>query len=105
MFESAPEIQMLKQANATVVGQSTGQEAIGARISRMCFAGVYPVVNFAEGLESGVWSPGGMGNIYREIGIPMAVVEYWALQALVRQERKCDCEKIANSAALERYRE
>ena len=92
VFETHAEIDFLRDViGATVVGQSSGQEAAAARICGMCLAVVNPVVNYAEGLEGGAWTPGGVKAFYDQCALPVALVTYWALEALVASERDCGC--------------
>jgi 5'-methylthioadenosine phosphorylase len=103
-FESAAEIRHFITMGGTVVGQSTGQEALAARVCGICFAAVNPIVNFAEGREQGAWSDEtSMAQIYEDLGISMAVVEYWTLQSLVGQSRDCQCLAIATSTDLSSF--
>lgn len=98
IFETAAQIQWYQHLGADIVGQSTGQEAMLARICDMCFGGIYIVANYAEGLP-GDWSKEGMDNLYRQCAIPMGVIVWWALEELVKQERTCDCGQIAGQTS------
>lgn len=98
VFETAAEISWYRNLGADIVGQSTGQEAMLARVCNMCFGGIYIVANYAEGLP-GDWNKKGMDNLYRECAIPMGVIVMWALEELVCQERICDCGQIADQTS------
>lgn len=105
-FETPAEIRDFREKGYTVVGQSSGQEALAARICGMCIAVVNPVANFAEGLEGGAWTPGpgGMQQLYSELAIPMAVVVYWTLQWMVKNENRCGiCQQMVKSADLSMF--
>lgn len=96
IFETPAEIVFMRDViGATVVGQSSGQEAAAARVGRMCLAVVNPVVNFAEGLAGGTWTPGGMKSFYDQCALPVGTATYWALQRLVTSKRDCNCLKLA----------
>ena len=100
-FESAFEIAIIKALGAIIVGQSSGQEALAARIFGMCLAVANPVVNYAEGLNDASWSGNeGMDSMYEAIAMPMALVVYYTLERIVSQTRTCDCRTIAHSPAL-----
>lgn len=100
-FETAFEITVIKTHGSTVVGQSSGQEAMAARLLGMCFAVVNPVVNYAEGLEGATWSGSeGMDNMYQQIATPMALTVYKTLERIVKQQRSPECEAIAKSPHL-----
>ncbi len=98
LFETAAQIRWYQHLGVDIVGQSTGQEAMLARTCDMCFAGIYIVANYAEGLP-GDWSGEGMDNLYRECAIPMGVIVMWTLQELVKQERSCGCGQIAGQTS------
>lgn len=107
VFETPGEIQDLLWRDVTVVGQSSGQEAIAARYCRMCFAVINPVVNFAEGLESAKWSgEQRMEDLYDQLAIPMATIMFYTLQQMAeeitfqKEYRTCDCLSLANSVNL-----
>ena len=103
IFETAAEVRFLHSLGATVVGQSTGQEAAAARLCGMCLAVINPVANYGEGLEAGAWISGGMAGFYDRIEMPMGQVVYWTLQELVAQERDCDCLSILESVDLSKF--
>ena len=103
VFETTAEVRLIESLGATVVGQSTGQEATAARVCGMCMAVINPVANYAEGLEAGAWISGGMEGFYDRIAIPMGLVAWWTLQEIVTQERDCDCLSIATSVDVSRY--
>jgi len=105
VVETAWEIKDLVRRGVTVVGQSSGQEAAGARIAGMHFAVLNPVANFAAGREGGVWLKGEtMAQLYMELVVPMAVVMWWSLQAIIAQlklgQPKCSCDELAESVDL-----
>jgi len=101
-FETAAEIKMLQNSSMTIIGQSSGQEALCARICGMCLAVINPVANFAEGINDGAWTPisGGMDEIYRQMAMPMAQIVINTLRQIVKEPRSCDCAKIAKSTDL-----
>jgi purine nucleoside phosphorylase len=101
-FETATEIRVLKQQGATIVGQSSGIEAMLSRVSGMCFSGLYIPVNYAEGLESAGWTPDmSMKEIYERIATPMGHLVVRALTALATTERTCQCRELSNSVDLQ----
>ena len=100
VFETAAELAMYQEEKVDIVGQSTGQEAMLARVCDMCFGGIYIVANYAEGLP-GDWNREGMDDLYRQCGIPMGVIVWWTLEKLVKSERTCDCARIAEQSSHE----
>ena len=103
VFETATEVELIRRAGATVVGQSTGQEVACARTLGMCFAVINPVANYAEGIEGGEWIQGGMDTFYDDVSLPMATVLWRALEDIVAQERTCECLAISESVDISRY--
>lgn len=104
-FETPAEIQTVFSAGADIVGQSSGQEALAARLCNICFGVINPVANTAEGLESGVWTEGmTMLEYYRELALPMARIVFATLKDMVQQFKDgnwpCPCTSMYNSANL-----
>ena len=62
-FESRAEIRLFSQWQITVVGQSLAPEVYLAREIGACYAGVYLVVNYAEGI-AGDWSHDVLHNLF-----------------------------------------
>jgi purine nucleoside phosphorylase len=102
VFETPSEALFYKNTvpNAKVVNQSTGQEAALARILGMCIGVLNPVANFAEGINDGEWTPGGMRQFYKDVAMPTGVITYRAVRELVNQSRDCQCAAIAKDADL-----
>jgi purine nucleoside phosphorylase len=102
VFETSSEVLFYKNTvpNAKVVNQSTGQEAALARILGMCIGVLNPVANFAEGINDGEWTPGGMYQFYKDVAMPTGVITYRAVRELVNQSRDCQCAAIAKDADL-----
>jgi 5'-methylthioadenosine phosphorylase len=98
-FETKAEIALKASLGVSIVGQSTGQEAMMARVARICFGGIYIVANFAEGLP-GDWNKEGMDNLYRQCGKSIGTIVLWTLEALVKPHaRNCDCALIAEQSS------
>lgn len=62
-FESPAEIQMIRSFHADIVGQTLCPEVYLAREIGACFAGVYMVVNYAEGIIQD-WSHQDLKDIF-----------------------------------------
>lgn len=101
-FETAAEIrQMREDETHTVVGQSTPQEAMMARLCGMCFGGIYIAANWAERGKRGVWVDGGMAEFYRKCAVPMGEIVWLALEKLaVDGKPPCQCAEIPKSTDL-----
>lgn len=94
-FETAAEISdMRENGTHTIVGQSTPQEAMMARLCGMCFGGIYIAANFAERGEVAIWVEGSMRQFYLDCAIPMGEIVWNALGELVHRERVCECATI-----------
>lgn len=101
VFETPAEIKDLKRRGFLVVGQSSGQEALAARLCGMHFAVVNPVVNFAEGLEGASWSAGEtMAELYTRIAPTMGLVVIEALKLILQTETNCRCSEYASATDL-----
>lgn len=101
VFETPAEIKDLKKRGFLVVGQSSGQEALAARLCGMHFAVVNPVVNFAEGLEGASWSAGEtMADLYTRIAPTMGLVVIEALKLILRAKTNCRCSEYASATDL-----
>lgn len=104
VFETPSEIKDLRSRGITIVGQSSGQEALAARLCGMHLAVINPVVNFAEGLEGSVWSENQtMGDLYEELSLTMGLVVAEALKLIVQVETNCQCLDYATNTDLTRF--
>jgi purine nucleoside phosphorylase len=106
LFESAAEIrEMANDPSVVDVNQSSGQEALAARLTKMCIAVLHPVANYAEGISDGAWMPeeGGMQTFYQQCPIPVSVITYRTIRAILGQPRNCSCTEIAGNADLEMF--
>ncbi len=90
-FETPYEVEYLHRNGATLVGQSSGQEALAARVTGICIAVANPIANYAEGRESGLWNSDGMREYYDQCALPTGIATFLAIQAVLGQERTCQC--------------
>jgi len=104
VFETPAEIKDLKKRGFTVVGQSSGQEALAARLCGMHFAVVNPVVNHAEGLEGASWSAGEtMAKLYEKLAPTMGLVVIEALKLILQTKANCHCLEHATDTDLRKF--
>ena len=102
VFETTTEINLYRNTvpDAIVVNQSTGQEVAAARILGMCIGVLNPVANYAEGINDGEWTPGGMQQFYKDVAMPTGVITYRTVREIINQPRDCQCAAIAIEADL-----
>ncbi|ADL13402.1 MTAP family purine nucleoside phosphorylase [Acetohalobium arabaticum] len=91
-FESPAEVEMYKQAGGDVIGQTLCPEVYLAREIGACYAGVYLVVNYAEGVVKD-WSHDELKELFHNEG---EVIGNILLEAL----RKIDIDQDCNCSEL-----
>jgi 5'-methylthioadenosine phosphorylase len=91
-FESPAEVQMYKQAGGDVVGQSICPEVYLAREIGACYAGVYLVVNYAEGIVED-WSHDELSELFHNKGEVVANILLNALRNIDSIQR-CECDEL-----------
>lgn len=97
-FESPAEINMFKIAGADIVGQSICPEVYLAREIGACYAGIYLVVNYAEGIVT-PWQHAELAEIFYSEGYAMGKV----LLETIRQlslETTCSCADLRKETLL-----
>jgi len=88
-FESVTEVENLRQRGADIVGQSMTPEVYLARALSICYAGLYVVGNFAEGVNED-WETQDYWDLCLQIARPTAQVVLNALKRLsARPECRC----------------
>lgn len=99
-FESRAEIRMIESFGGDVVGQSLCPEVYLAREIGACYAGLYLIVNRAEGIDPD-WSHIELRNIfYREaLNVGKIIVESFR-QINQKQRRVCQCSKLRRKTFL-----
>jgi 5'-methylthioadenosine phosphorylase len=88
-FETASEIQMLRDARADITGHTMVPEVYLARAIGACYAGLYIVSNFAEGMVS-EWEGDTIFDWYSECALPIGRIMLKTLANIVT-DRKCAC--------------
>ncbi len=97
-FESPAEINSFKISGADVVGQSLCPEVYLAREIAACYAGLYLVVNYAEGIVS-PWQHEELEDIFYSESRAVAAVMLQVLRNLpVKQE--CGCPELRKDTLL-----
>lgn len=97
-FESPAEINLFKMAGADVVGQSLCPEVYLAREIGACYAGVYLVVNYAEGIVS-PWQHQELAEIFYTEGYELGKLLFETLRRLPLT-RECECAELRKETLL-----
>ncbi|MEQ8175693.1 MAG: MTAP family purine nucleoside phosphorylase [Syntrophomonadaceae bacterium] len=97
-FESPAEINYYKMGGADIVGQSICPEVYLAREIGACYAGIYLVVNYAEGIVS-PWQHEELSEIFyseaRQLG--RIILEYLAV---LDMDAPCSCAQLRKETLL-----
>ncbi|SDC17777.1 MULTISPECIES: MTAP family purine nucleoside phosphorylase [unclassified Candidatus Frackibacter] len=91
-FESPAEIQMYKQSGGDVVGQTLCPEVYLAREIGACYAAVYLVVNYAEGIVED-WSHDELSDLFHNEGEVIGNILLDALRK-IDVEQECGCNDL-----------
>lgn len=97
-FESPAEINMFKIAGADIVGQSICPEIYLAREIGACYAGIYLVVNYAEGIVT-PWQHEELSEIFYTEGFSMGKVLLETIRQLSPQPT-CTCADLRKETLL-----
>jgi 5'-methylthioadenosine phosphorylase len=97
-FESPAEINLFKMAGADVVGQSLCPEVYLAREIGACYAGIYLVVNYAEGIVA-PWQHQELAEIFYSEAHTLARLLLETLRQLPL-ERECQCRSLRKETLL-----
>lgn len=99
-FESPAEVAMLRQCNGDVVGQSICPEVYLAREIGACFAGIYTVVNYGEGIVKD-WEHQELSDIFHNDAIHVARVILKALKS-IELDSSCGCKDLVKPTLLKK---
>lgn len=97
-FESPSEVNHFKIAGADVVGQSICPEVYLAREIGACYAGLYLLVNYAEGIVS-PWQHEELADIFYNEGREMARIIFETLRR-IPADRDCTCLDLRKETLL-----
>jgi len=97
-FESRAEIHMMKQ-HGDVIGQSMCPEVWLARDIGACYAALYTVVNFAEGVVRD-WDHEVLKEIFSEDAVKQGRIILEAIDA-VKEDAKCGCGDLRKPSLLQ----
>ncbi len=97
-FESPAEVAVLKQWGADVVGQSMCPEVYLAREIGACYAGIYLVVNYAEGIVED-WSHDELSEIFYGESEAVGKILINAVRATT-DTSTCECKQLRKPTLL-----
>lgn len=89
-FESRAEVQMFRTWFADVVGQSITPEVYLAREIGACYAGIYMVVNYAEGMIKD-WEHKDLTDIFYQESFTIGNILLDALYEINEDQERCRC--------------
>lgn len=87
-FESAAEIRMLQNAYADIVGLTLVPEIYYARLIGACFAGVYIISNYAEGINF-EWQGESIFDLYKDCAPKIGRIMLRTLARIGDKDCKC----------------
>ena len=99
-FESPAEVQMYKALYGDVVGQSICPEVYLAREIGACYAGLYMVVNYAEGIIKD-WEHKDLSNIFFEESHTIGNILLDALKRTTDHQEACGCHELRKETLLQ----
>lgn len=99
-FESPAEVQMYRNMHGDVVGQSICPEVYLAREIGACYAGIYMVVNYAEGIIKD-WEHKDLSNIFYEESQTIGNILLDALKGIDEVQESCKCHELRKETLLQ----
>jgi len=101
-FESRAEVRMIESLGGDVIGQSLCPEVYLSREIGACYAGIYLVVNQAEGVGS-EWSHNGLRKIFYQEATNVGRVILDGFKQIKQIYRKeCQCSKLRKKTLLKK---
>lgn len=98
-FESPAEVQAYKQWGGDIIGQSITPEVYLAREIGACYAGIYMVVNYAEGIRKD-WEHKDLSNIFYEESHRIGNILLNALKETTTNQTTCNCRTLRTKTLL-----
>ncbi len=99
-FESKAEVKMIEAMGGDVIGQSLCPEVYLAREIGACYAGIYLIVNRAEGIGRN-WSHNELRKIFYSEGLIVGkvIIESLGEIALIKK-KSCNCSRLRKKTLL-----
>lgn len=99
-FESRAEVRMIESIGGDVIGQSLCPEIYLAREIGACYAGIYLIVNRAEGVGTD-WSHKELKKIFHQEAMNVGRIIVESLRRIKQKRRKeCQCSKLRKKTLL-----
>jgi 5'-methylthioadenosine phosphorylase len=100
-FESPAEVRMIEKLGGDVIGQSLCPEVYLAREIGACYAGIYLVVNRAEGIKP-YWTHKELKDIFYQEAKNVGRIIIESLKEIKKKHKKnCQCSKLRKKTLLE----
>ena len=96
-FESPAEIAMM-QGHADIVGQSLAPEVYLAREIGACYAGLYFVVNYGEGIRP--WSHNTLEQIFYDDAPMIGEILLATIRSISAEKSACECRSLRKETLL-----
>jgi 5'-methylthioadenosine phosphorylase len=99
-FESPAEVRMIEKLGGDVIGQSLCPEVYLAREIGACYAGIYLIVNRAEGIKP-YWSHKELKDIFYQEAMNVGRIIIEGFREILREHKKsCQCAKLRKRTLL-----
>jgi len=99
-FESRAEVKMIESLGGDVIGQSLCPEVYLSREIGACYAGIYLIVNRAEGIGPD-WSHKELKDIFYQEAIHVGKIIIESLKQIKQKQQKvCQCSKLRKKTLL-----
>ncbi|WP_230633028.1 MTAP family purine nucleoside phosphorylase [Paenibacillus athensensis] len=98
-FESPAEVQMFRGWHGDIVGQSICPEVYLAREIGACYAGIYMVVNYAEGIIKD-WDHKDLSDIFYGESQRIGHILLDALAGIDQEQNACNCLSLRKATLL-----
>lgn len=99
-FESPAEVQMYRNMHGDIVGQSICPEVYLAREIGACYAGIYMVVNYAEGIIKD-WEHKDLSDIFFEESKTIGNILLDTLKQMNTNQDLCGCHELRKETLLQ----
>ncbi|PZE20342.1 MTAP family purine nucleoside phosphorylase [Paenibacillus xerothermodurans] len=103
-FESPAEVQMFRSWHGDIVGQSICPEVYLAREIGACYAGIYMVVNYAEGVIKD-WEHKDLSDIFYQESYTIGHILLNALAAVDTDQTGCNCLSLRKPTLLKEIKQ
>jgi 5'-methylthioadenosine phosphorylase len=99
-FESRAEVRMIELLGGEVIGQSLCPEVYLAREIGACYAGIYLMVNRAEGIQPD-WSHRELKDIFYREAINVGKIIIESIQQIKKKKKTCQCSRLRKKTLLQ----